>query len=395
MRDGAVLVDSGRIVAVGSSSDILNNYPDVTVISCTGVLLPALVNAHIHLELSVYGTVYPPAQDATMCDWIKELLQLRGRSSFSLKEIKDAAEKMAQDQYDSGVALMLDIGNLDLGKYDSCPAEIYTLLEMLGPGKQATEAAIKIIDELPDSQSATGHAPYSTSPELLQTLKARCTKFKQIFSIHLAENIDEGLLLSFGTGCFAAFLKQRTGADSPFPIPGIDSSAVVGYLLQLGIMDARTLCVHCVHLNDQEMKIIAKAGSHVCLCPGSNRFLSVGRPNVALLLDHGLLPALGTDSIASNPQPDMWQEMAILREDHPEVTAERILGMATLGGATALGRDADYGSLEIGKTARFLHVQSDEFLKSQNAEQLFESLVSSGRPDVIQYLHTSESCTTG
>lgn len=386
LRDGAVVVDDKRILAVGLYSDIAGRFQAVPVKTCSGVLLPALVNAHIHLELSVYGIVHPPSKHSTMCDWIKELLKTRETSKASIDEIVDAAQKTAQDQYESGVGLMLDIGNIDLGKFNFCPAEIHSLREMLGPSESATQAAIETIGKIPLEQSVTGHAPYSTSPKLLQYIKNRCRNNDQLFSLHLAENVDEGLLLEKGEGCFAKFLKERGGSDSPFPIPGIDSSAVVGYLQQLDIMDSKTLCVHCVHLNDEEIKILADTNVHVCLCPGSNKFLSVGKVRLQALIDQDILPAIGTDSIASNPELDMWQEMALLRKEHPDVAADRILSMATIAGAISMGRHTTYGSLEEGKTARFIHIEGAEYANAANAEQLLECLTTAGRPDSVSRL---------
>ena len=293
---------------------------------------------------------------------------------------------MAQTQYDSGIGLMLDTGNIDIGTFDSCPSEIYSLYEMLGPSKAATQKAIETIEHFSAEQSVTAHAPYSTSPNLLKVIKKRCRNQEQLFSIHLAENLDEGLLLSKGEGCFARFLQDRTGSDSPFPIPGIDSSTVVEYLQRLGILDSKTICVHCIHLNDEEIKIIADAEAHVCLCPGSNKFLSVGTVRLQALLDHGILPALGTDSIASNPSVDLWQEMALLRKEHPAVSPGSILSMATIGGARAMGRANDYGSLEAGKTARFLNIQDQEYEDVESSEQLLERLTISGKPESVKWL---------
>jgi cytosine/adenosine deaminase-related metal-dependent hydrolase len=386
VSDGAIVVDNETIVAVGAYSDISRQHPDLSVTVCSGVLLPALVNCHIHLELSVYGVIHPPTQASNMCDWIKVLLQSRENANFSLDEIRAAAKKMAQKQYDSGIGLMLDVGNIDIGKFDSCPLEIHSLYEMLGPSKAATQKAIEAIEHFPVELSVTAHAPYSTSPNLLKVIKNRCRNQEQLFSFHLAENLDEGLLLSKGEGCFARFLKDRTGSDSPFPIPGIDSSTVVEYLQRLGILDSKTICVHCVHLNDEEIKIIADAGAHICLCPGSNKFLSVGTVRLQALLDHGILPALGTDSIASNPSIDLWQEMALLGKEHPAVSPESILSMATIGGARAMGRANDYGSLEAGKTARFLHIQDKEYDDVESSEQLLERLTISGKPESVQWL---------
>jgi aminodeoxyfutalosine deaminase len=386
LRNGAIVADDNNIVAIGSFSDISKQYPDIPVKSFPGIFLPALINSHIHLELSVYGVVHPPTQKSNMCDWIKELLQIREHSDYSIDEIKSAAKKMAHQQYESGVALMLDIGNIDLGKFDSSPPEIYFLHEMLGPSKAATKAAIETIEKVSEDISVTAHAPYSTSAELLKVIKKRCREQGQLFSLHLAENADEGLLLNKGEGCFVEFLQDRTGSDSPFPIPGIDSSSVVGYLQQLGIIDSETICVHCVHLNEEEIKIIADAGAHVCLCPGSNNFLSVGKVRLQTLLDYGISPAIGTDSIASNPIMDLWQEMALLQKEHPGVPSEKILAMATISGARAMGREHEYGSLEKSKTSRFIHVQDRGYDDVKDSEQLIQRLVTSGQPESVEWL---------
>lgn len=386
LRDGAVVVDGEQIIDVGLYSDISSRFQGIPAKSYSGVLLPALVNAHIHLELSVYGVVRTAATSGTMCDWIRALLKTREESRVSIEEVIGAAHKAARDQYDSGVGLMLDIGNIDIGTLSSCPVEIVSLREMLGPSRSATKAAIEGIGKIPPEQAITGHSPYSTSPELLQYIKNRCRENNQIFSLHLGENVDEALLLTKGEGCFSEFLQERGNTDSPFPIPGIDSSAVVGYLQQLEILDSKTLCVHCVHLNDEEITILADSRAHICLCPGSNKFLSVGTAPLEAMLNHGILPAIGTDSITSNPSLDMWQEMVLLRDTHPDVAPEHILEMATLAGASAMDHQKTYGSLEKGKTAGFIHVTRPEYLKASDAEQLLNCLTTCGRPESVVFL---------
>jgi aminodeoxyfutalosine deaminase len=386
LHDGGVVINQHSIVAVGSYGDISCRFPDIPVTDCPGVLLPALVNAHIHLDLSVYGPVPQESGESTMCDWISSLLKIRQEAGCSELEIQSAAETAAHRQYESGVGLMLDIGNSKLDDFDSCPVEIVPLLEMLGPSQAAECATIAAIEELSPKQAVTGHAPYSTTPELLRYIKKRSNAQNTLFSLHLAENPDESQLLAHGEGCFAQFLKDRGGFDSSFPIPGIDSSGVVGYLQQLGIMDEKTICVHCVHLTREEMKIIGSSQAHVCLCPGSNRFLSVGTAPLEEFLDLNILPALGTDSITSNPGLDMWDEMALLRNNHPSVSADTILAIATLGGAMALHREKDFGSLEKGRTSSILHVCGTKYENAANGRQLLDQLTSGGRPDSIDWL---------
>jgi aminodeoxyfutalosine deaminase len=385
LKDGAVVVDRDRIVAVGTYSELSTRFPDLPSTQCHGVLLPALVNCHIHLDLSIYGTVHPESGDSNMCDWIRALLKKRLESDYSMEEVRAAAEKMAMTQYAGGVGLMLDIGNVALGKLDSCPIEIKSLFEMFGPSKAAGQTAIESIQTFPHDLPVTGHAPYSTSPELLRYIKKRCNEQGELFSLHLAENPDEALLLLNNEGCFPQFLKER-GGDNTFPIPGIDSGGVVGYLQKLEIFDTKTICVHCVHLTTSELEILKDTGAHICLCPGSNKFIGVGKVSLERLLEKGILPALGTDSIASNPVLDMWGEMALLRKEHPAVPSEKILAMATLGGAQAMQRDSDYGSLEEGRTTGFLHIQGRRYAGLEDGEDLLDLLTCSGRPESITWL---------
>jgi len=386
LQDGAVVVAHNKIVAVGPYHELSLRFPDLPLSSCQGVLLPALVNAHIHLDLSIMGSVYPDSPASTMCDWISILLKKREKAHFSGEAMEDAAAKTVIDQYASGVGLMLDIGNLPLQRRDTTGLEIISLLEMLGPSQDAQQAVMNTLADFPSDLPVTAHSPYSTGPDLISFIKKRCRRQGTMFSFHLAENRDESLLLVEGGGCFARFLKQRGAWDQTFPVQGIDSRGVVGYLDDLNLFDDKTLCVHCVHLNDDDILAIAGAGAHICLCPGSNRFLGVGTAPLEKMLAAGMLPALGTDSIASNTLLDLWQEMSLLSQEHPRVDSASILAMATLGGARALHREADFGSLAPNRSGCFLHVQGREYEKVENAEQLLKRLTSCGRPESVSWI---------
>ena len=105
-------------------------------------------------------------------------------------------------------------------------------------------------------------------------------------------------------------------------------------------------------------------------------------------MDVGILPALGTDSFASNSEINMWCEMQILAEGYPLLTDDKILAMATLGGAKALNYDSDFGSLCPGKAAKFIHVSSLALQKCNNENELKKELVSGGRPLEISWVDT-------
>jgi aminodeoxyfutalosine deaminase len=393
--NGAVAIGDGRILAVGEASTLTGQFAEARVENCQGVLLPGLVNAHIHLELSAYR-IPQPTGDQSFCDWIRALLKLRQTGEISAPETVRAAQQMLEQQHRAGTVLLLDIGNT----VPASPAIPQTaamhstfLLELLGPDAKAEEQVLARIGSLPDSVLATAHAPYSSTAGIMTVLKKRADRLGHIFSLHVAESVDEVVLLRTGQGCFRGFLEERGAWDGRFPRPGKNTQGVVDYLAGLGLVDANLLCVHCVQMSEEEVRLLAARGCRICLCPGSNRFLGVGVAPLERMLDHGLLPAIGTDSMASNEALDLWREMRILREDHPGVSPARILTMATLGGAQALGRGQDLGALSPGRMASLLNVNSPALQGAEDAEQLLDILTAGGQPEELNWIGENGNIT--
>jgi aminodeoxyfutalosine deaminase len=388
IRNGAVAVKDGRIEAVGHAANIRTAFSDGEEIECRGVLLPALINAHIHLELSHLPRISRPAAGQPMCDWISDLIRTRGNCGLTAQEMEQYRQQALLDQRRSGVILLADIGN---ERYPTTSGHPYLPLvlhfqEFLAPTKIATETARAIIAGFPDSVAATAHAPYSTSPELICLLKDRARRLGKVFSMHVAESKDEIEFVQSATGTFRTFLERLGAWDGTLSLENMALDGTVIYLQQLGVLDANTLCVHCVHITEHEVRLLAEKDVRICLCPGSNRFLRVGKAPVELMLRHGLLPAIGTDSIASNETLDIWREMRILREDHPDVEPAKILEMATIGGASALHCEGDFGSLAPGRRAIFLEVDGKKFSQIDSQEMLFDILTKEGRPEVVSWI---------
>lgn len=389
IRDGSLVVADRRILEIGRRSDIALRYQGLKERYCGGVLMPGLVNAHMHLELSALDAIAPPAEGGAFTAWIAELLAARERQGAGRDQITAAFTSALRQQYGDGVALVADTGNeqfpeLDGRRREDWP-EIYRFLECLGPHRQAVRAALAKVAGLDDRYPVCGHAPYSTSPELLVALKARCRRLGQIFSIHAAESPDELPFLASGTGAFRDFLEKRNGWDGTFAFAERGFAGTIAYFEDLGLLDPKTLLVHAVHVADEELQLLARRGCHVCLCPGSNRFLGVGRAPAGRMLDCGILPALGTDSPASNERLDLWREMQLLAADHPRLAASSVLAMATLGGAEALHRGGGYGSLLPGKKAQILSVDSPVLRRCRNSGEVVEELVRGGRPQEISW----------
>ncbi len=359
VADGAVGLHGETIVAVGPYRELETEFAGATVVDHPGsVLMPGLINAHIHLELSnlAHLSQDEPAQSFT--GWIAGMLTERENLGFTGLHVEEAARTVLKGQYNSGVLALADIGNTGVARQlvDAFPGLLFPFLEYLGLTRGSLVPALKKLEKADNDIACTAHAPYSTHPELIQALKKRADQLGFLFPIHVAEPASENSMLTHGTGEMADFLRQRGFYEDTARRAGIDIVGSVQYLHSLGVLDEKTLCVHAIHVSESEIALLKESGAKVCLCPGSNRFLQVGKAPVEAYLRQGMLPALGTDSAASNPEISMWREMQLLADDHPEIAPCEILKMATAGGAAALGIDSKYGTLGPGRSSHFLAV---------------------------------------
>ncbi len=373
IEDGAVLVSGGRIRAVDSfrnlrgTADVLE-YED-------RVLTPSLVNAHCHLELSHLAELGSRKYSGPLTGWIQELLDLR--LAKGEKHAGEAGAWALSQQKERGVGLVLDVGNLPESKDFAREAGIRRLflLEMMGISRQKEEQTLRIAEEA--DLSCTPHAPYSCGPRLLKYLKKRAEGRDEPYSIHTAESREEIRFLEEGRGPFRDFLEKKGLWDGFFRPPGCGP---VKYLEGLGLLDRNTLCIHCVHVSSGELDILAARKSRICLCPTSNRQLGVGRAPLREMLARDILPALGTDSLASNPDLDIWEEMALIRRQETGIDPATVFAMATLGGAEACGVD-DLGVLAPGYAASILALDSTGI----PAGEIMEYLTSGNMADKVEW----------
>jgi cytosine/adenosine deaminase-related metal-dependent hydrolase len=390
LEDGAILVCGNTIAAVDRFAILAPECAHR--IDCEGrVLTPALINCHAHLELSwLAGTATAdgtfPRGDITA--WIAGLLKKRDQCSPTDEVIMAAAVAGLQALYENGTILVADIGNRDASAAigSGHPADVLFFLEMMGLTQRAAEQNLRRLADL--ELSATAHGPYSVNPALIQNLKRRARDRSEIFPLHIAESLDEVEFLVSGQGRFYDFLDERLKAIGEFDKQSLSEvfkapgCRAVEYLDQLGVLDEQTLCVHAVHVNESEVELLARKKAKVCLCPGSNRYIGVGVAPVAMFLDKGILPGLGTDSLASNASLNLFAEMSTLSEDYPGLDPELIFQMATIGGAQSLHMSSRLGSLEKGKQAAILAVEVDGI----DVNEIFPFLVQRGEKNSVKWL---------
>lgn len=395
IEDGAVLVRGGKIIEVGFFRN-LKKETDKIFDHEGAVLVPGLINCHTHLELSFLEDLGRDNSFFTAGDipaWIYALVHKRAELSDNVATNESLARRTLEKMYHSGVVAAADIGNLGESAAISKNSPVRTLFFLESFGLRAAEISA-VENKLAgfNDLSWTGHSLYSTHSELIRRFKMRSLERNDIFPIHIAESAAEVEYLQTGEGPFADFFIKRlseTEADNDprmddiFTPPG---KGAVAYLADIGCLDAETICVHCVHVDDSEIDLLAESRAAVCLCPGSNQYLGVGKAPAAMFLKKGVRTCLGTDSLASNPQLSLWNEMELIARQNQDIRSEVIFKMATSNGAEVLGIDQNYGTLAPGKKATILAVKGLEAKK----DDVYECLVHAGTTpniDIIEGIY--------
>jgi cytosine/adenosine deaminase-related metal-dependent hydrolase len=346
-------------------------------------ILPGLVNAHTHLELSWMRGRVPPR--GSMPAWAASLMALRGAEQAAT----DRTENKATDHTDNtetdrtedtgadaeraivdairearaaGTCLVGDVTN-SFAAYDALvdselSAAIFReLIGFAAPDPEAVVAAVsaQIAELTPIAwlrPSIVPHAPYSVSAALMQA-SARWSAGKP-FSIHLGESAQELEFLRDGTGEWRALLESLGVWSPSWTAPGCGP---VAYLDRLGLVDERLLAVHGVQFTGAELSRLGSAGATVVTCPRSNQWTGAGVPPIDRFYASGVRVTIGTDSLASVGDLNLFAELAEVRRLTPAVPAARILESATLAGAQALGFADELGSIEGGKRAQLVAVR--------------------------------------
>lgn len=351
LEGGFVSIADGVISAVeahGAGESPVVDLGDV-------VLLPGLVNAHTHLEFS--GLPRPLGSPGmSLPAWIRSVIADRGRGN------RDAAAAIAAGLRESQAA-----GVVAIGEIATSPAAYYALDGM--PQTLLFQEAIgfsagrvdSVYGEMEQRLTAAGelagvspHAPYTVHPRLLERLVELATTRGLPVAMHLAESPEELQLLASGAGPFRELLEERSMWDDA-AIPR--GTRPLDYLRRLAAAP-RSLAIHGNYLDDEE---IAFAASHrdsmsVVFCPRTHAYFGHTAYPLPKMLNAGVRVALGTDSRASNPDLSVLNEVRFAAKAFPAIDPGRLLAMATLEGAAALGWGNEYGSLSVGKRTDLVSV---------------------------------------
>ena len=363
LLNGWVALDRGRIAAVGRAGAALPTRDDAPLVDVGAyAVLPALVNAHVHLELSALAGQVPRATRFT--DWVTAMLRRRQAMPPDGPGVVSAVQGAIDQLHASGTGCIGEVSNtlVPVEPLRRSPLDGVVFHEVLRFAADGADEALDLALRAQEAHGTSGrfpvslapHAPYSVSPRLFQGLRGAASRTPFLPStVHLAESAEEDELLQTGGGPWRALLEQL-GAWDPQWVP--PACSPVAYLDRMGVLGPRLLAVHAVGCGDQDLAVLRARGATVVACPRSNRYVGVGDPPVGRFYRSGVAVAVGTDSLASNEDLNLFGELARLRQLAPRVPASSIIASATVVGARALGLGPEAGTIEPGKPGRLIAV---------------------------------------
>jgi cytosine/adenosine deaminase-related metal-dependent hydrolase len=354
VRDGAVVVDArGVVIEVGPAGEVLARHAGVPPERVRGVLLPGLVNAHTHIELSALRGQVPGG--AGFVPWVEQMIGVRAEI---LPEDDTAAIEEAVADLDA-------FGTVAVGEVSNSLSAVRPLArrgfvgrifhEVFGieraPLEQRVADLPKIIaqrvGEWPSADlaySPSPHTLYTTHPAIVRRLAREARERGSRISVHLAEHAAERRFLEHGDGPIPAWYESRLRLRRDLlEWPGKSPIALAD---DLGALGPHAICVHLTDARPEELEQVARRGAPVVFCPRSNLFIETRLPPLLAARAAGLFPALGTDSLASNASLDVLAEARALADRFSTVPARDLLRMATWEGARVLGLD------DVGRVAR-------------------------------------------
>jgi aminodeoxyfutalosine deaminase len=367
IEDGVIAIDNGAIIRLGSGPD-----PDAFDLGDVAII-PGLINCHTHLEFSALARPLEPP--APFAEWIRSIIDYRRNAGAG---VEAAIRRGLEEVHASGTARLGEIATSPASQAALQESDLDStlFLEVLGLDDAAvTRQAAAVVRHCTDcvgphlQPGISPHAPYSVHPELLRWAIDTAVEQGVPVAMHLAETREELELLSRGTGPLVDLLRSlgvwREGT--------IRKGMTIGDYLALLAEAPRVLVIHGNYLTDADIDFVsAQPHMSVIYCPRTHAFFGHEPHPWQTMLQRGINVALGTDSRASNPDLNLWNEILFLRERFPDVPPATLLEMATINGAIALDCEETAGTLQAGRPADLVVLSLSEDSRNQTA---FERLL--------------------
>src|ERR671921_468857 len=358
LRDGAVLVREGRIEAVGDLTDIGRENPGAEVrFFPNNTIIPGAVNAHAHLGFRREDA----PEGGTFSEWLASLIErLPEKEAWTDRAARDCA----REAIEAGTTYMAESSPYgeclpqlaESGMAGTVYAEFFP--HEIGAPEEAVEfifgKARELGEGLPDRVNAhvSVHSPYTVDPESSRLAALRTREMGWTLAIHLSESPEEVEFVKSGAGGLAdIFGRNEWGGAGVSP---------VRYAQSIELLVPETIAAHlATGVSEEDIRILAQAGAAAAHCPRSNDFLGCGVSPVPEMIERGIRVGMGTDGLWSSPSMNLFEETLFAVELHGMSGADG-LKLATLGGARALGIEAETGTLDAGKWADLAVVETSQ-----------------------------------
>ncbi|MCI0513380.1 5'-deoxyadenosine deaminase [candidate division KSB1 bacterium] len=376
-----LLIEGNRIIHIGTSSVKAGTEIDAT----DKVVLPGFVQTHTHLCQTLFRNL---ADDLSLLDWLqKRIWPLE--AAHDEDSITLSAQLGIAELFKCGTTTILDMGTVQLTDLLFQEAQATGMRAIIGkalmdadngipvkliePTSQAMAEVLRLIRDWHNSNDTRlkfALAPrflLSSSPELLYDVKALSQERNLLIHTHAAESRQE-----------IEIITRQTGAGN------------IEYLCNCGLTGPQLCLAHCIWLNEDELKILQRTETKVLHCPSANLKLASGIALIPEMLERGIAVSLGADGAPCNNNLDIFMEMRLAallqkyRQEDPKVLpAQKVVEMATIDGAFALGMDHEIGSLEEGKLADLIILDLNQ-IHTLPAQNIYAQMVYSARPENVQ-----------
>jgi 5-methylthioadenosine/S-adenosylhomocysteine deaminase len=386
IHDGAVAIRESNIVAVASSAAIVERYHAEQVVSCKGqYILPGLINAHTHVPMTLLRGM---SDDLRLDVWLIGYIMPTEREFVSPEFCRMGTKLACAEMIRGGVTTFADMYYFE-AEIAETTAEAglrgvlgQTILKFPAPDAETYEHSLEYAQHFIEkwknhpliTPAVAPHAPYTNTEETLRKCTELALKYDVPQIIHLAESKLE------------VEDNQRDYGKTVIP-----------WVKSVGLFESKVLAAHCVHVDDHEIRNLRDHGVSVAHCPSANLKLASGIAPIKQMLDYGVTVGIGTDGPASNNDLDMFEEMrlaALLAKtasmDPTALPARQALLMATRQGAKALFLDDVTGSLEVGKRADIIVVDSQPLHNMPhydvNKDAVYSQIVYAGKSSDVRHV---------
>ena len=358
IEEGVVVVDNqGVIQQIGTRND----FPSADMEMYNGILIPGLINTHCHLELSHMKGLCPTG--TKLIPFISRVVQLR---EFAEEVILDHIAKEDKNMWEAGIQAVGDISNKADTASQKATSKIsyYTFIEMFdmmqptmtdGTIENSRAAFTSQAHENGNKRSFVPHAPYSVTPGLFDFIN-KANPYEKTVSIHNTETQDENQMFLDGSGGFSGFFKGFGLSLDHFDPIGKRS---IHYVIEHMKPKAKNIFVHNTLTTKEDIATAHAWSENIfwATCPNANLYIENRLPDYSNFIETDSKMTIGTDSIMSNWQLCVWEELKTINKMQSYVPLTNLLQWATLNGAKALDYDKTMGSLEVGKSPGLVHVE--------------------------------------